>query len=84
MGMLDGKVAFITGGAAGRAGPRGDVCARGADVIIVDVIDQLPTVAYKLATKDDLDETVRLVEADDRARSRSRAESARRSSWTRR
>ena len=32
-------------------------------MIITDVIDQLPTVPYKLATKDDLDETVRLVEA---------------------
>jgi SDR family mycofactocin-dependent oxidoreductase len=39
-------------------------CARqGADVIIADVIDQLPTVPYKLAAKDDLDETARLVEA---------------------
>jgi SDR family mycofactocin-dependent oxidoreductase len=67
MGMLDGKVAFITGGARGQGRAHAVTCAReGADVIIVDVIDQLPTVGYKLATKGDLDETVRLVEAHDR------------------
>ena len=67
MGMLDGKVAFITGGARGQGRAHAVTCAReGADVIIVDVIDQLPTVAYKLATQADLDETVRLVEAHDR------------------
>lgn len=64
MGMLDGKVALITGGARGQGRAHAVTCAReGADVIITDVIDQLPTVPYKLATKDDLDETVRLVEA---------------------
>ena len=67
MGMLDGKVAFVTGGARGQGRAHAVTCAReGADVIIVDVIDQLPTVAYKLATKDDLEETVRLVESHDR------------------
>ena len=64
MGMLDGKVALITGGARGQGRAHAVTCAReGADVIITDVTDQLPTVPYKLATKDDLDETVRLVEA---------------------
>ena len=65
--MLDGKVAFITGGARGQGRAHAVTCAReGADVIIVDVIEQLPTDAYQLATKDDLDESVRLVEAHDR------------------
>jgi len=64
MGMLDGKVALITGGARGQGRAHAVTCAReGADVIIADVIDQLPTVPYKLAAKDDLDETVQLVEA---------------------
>ena len=64
MGMLDGKVALITGGARGQGRAHAVTCAReGADVIIADVVDQLPTVPYKLATKDDLDETVRLVRA---------------------
>jgi SDR family mycofactocin-dependent oxidoreductase len=67
MGMLDGQVALITGGARGQGRAHAVTCAReGADVIIADVIDQLPTVSYKLATKDDLDETVRLVQAHGR------------------
>ena len=52
MGMLDGKVAFITGGARGQGRAHAVTCAReGADVIIADVIDQLPTVPYQLATQ---------------------------------
>jgi SDR family mycofactocin-dependent oxidoreductase len=67
MGMLDGKVAFITGGARGQGRAHAVTCAReGADVIIADVVDQLPSVAYKLATSADMDETVRQVEALDR------------------
>jgi SDR family mycofactocin-dependent oxidoreductase len=67
MGMLDGKVAFITGGARGQGRAHAVTCAReGADVIIADVLDQLPSVPYKLAGQPDLDETVRLVEAHDR------------------
>ena len=45
MGMLDGKVAFITGGARGQGRAHAVTCAReGADVVIVDVVDQLATV----------------------------------------
>ncbi len=62
MGMLDGKVAFITGAARGQGRAHAVTCAReGADVIIADVIEQLPTVRYKMATKGDLEETIRLV-----------------------
>lgn len=64
MGMLDGKVAFITGGARGQGRAHAVTCAReGADVIIIDVLDQLASVPYKLAAQADLDETVRQVEA---------------------
>jgi SDR family mycofactocin-dependent oxidoreductase len=64
MGMLDGKVAFITGAARGQGRAHAVTCAReGADVVIVDVLDQLPSVPYKLAVQPDLDETVRQVEA---------------------
>jgi SDR family mycofactocin-dependent oxidoreductase len=67
MGMLDGKVALITGGSRGQGRAHAVTSAReGADVIIVDIAAQLPTVPYQLATQDDLDETVKLVEAHDR------------------
>jgi SDR family mycofactocin-dependent oxidoreductase len=67
MGMLDGKVALITGGARGQGRAHATTCAReGADVILVDIADQLETVPYKMAVQDDLDETVRQVEALDR------------------
>jgi SDR family mycofactocin-dependent oxidoreductase len=67
MGMLDGKVALITGGSRGQGRAHAVTCAReGADVIIVDVADQMTTVRYQMATQDDLDETARQVEAHDR------------------
>ena len=67
MGMLDGKVAFITGGSRGQGRAHAVTCAReGADVIIVDIVDQLPTVPYKTARQEDIDETVKQVEALDR------------------
>jgi SDR family mycofactocin-dependent oxidoreductase len=67
MGMLDGKVALITGGARGQGRAHATTCAReGADVVLVDIADQLETVPYRMATPDDLQETVRQVEALDR------------------
>lgn len=67
MGLLDGKVALITGGARGQGRAHAVTCAQeGADVVLVDVLDQLPTVTYPLATAADMDETVRQVEALDR------------------
>jgi SDR family mycofactocin-dependent oxidoreductase len=67
MGMLDGKVALITGGSRGQGRAHAVTCAReGADVIIVDIADQLATVPYKMARQDDLDETAKQVEALDR------------------
>ncbi len=67
MGMLDGKVALITGGSRGQGRAHAVASAReGADVIIVDIADQMGTVPYKMATQGDLDETVSQVEALDR------------------
>ncbi len=67
MGMLDGKVALITGGSRGQGRAHAITCAReGADVIIVDIADQLSTVPYPMARQDDLDETAKQVEALDR------------------
>lgn len=67
MGLLDGKVALITGGARGQGRAHALVSAReGADVVLVDIADQIATVPYPMARQDDLAETVRQVEALDR------------------
>jgi len=67
MGLLDGKVALITGGARGQGRAHALTSAReGADVVLVDIADQLATVPYRMATQEDLAETVRQVEALDR------------------
>jgi (+)-trans-carveol dehydrogenase len=67
MGRVDGKVAFITGGARGQGRSHAVRLAKeGADVIVVDSVggaDAYPWMAYPMATKDDLAETARLVEA---------------------
>lgn len=67
MGQLDGKVAFITGAARGQGRSHAVGLAReGADIIAVDICAGIDTVAYGLATPEDLKETVRLVEATGR------------------
>jgi SDR family mycofactocin-dependent oxidoreductase len=67
MGRLNGKVAFITGAARGQGRSHAVHLAReGCDIIGVDLCDQIASVGYAMSTKGDLDETVRLVEAEDR------------------
>jgi len=67
MGMLEGKVALITGGARGQGRAHALTSAReGADVILVDIADQMESVPYKLADEGDLTETVKEIEALDR------------------
>jgi len=61
---LEGKVAFITGAARGQGRSHAvRVAEEGAKVIAVDICDQIPSVFYPMATKDDLDETAALVRA---------------------
>ena len=63
MGSLDGRVAFITGAARGQGRAHAlKLASEGADIIAVDICDQIPSVPYPLATVDDLDATVKLVE----------------------
>ncbi|TQC42132.1 NAD(P)-dependent oxidoreductase [Rhodococcus sp. WS4] len=67
MGHLDGKVAFITGAAIGQGRSHAVKLAEaGADIIAIDLCDEVPTIEYAQGTADDLAETARLVEAQDR------------------
>jgi (+)-trans-carveol dehydrogenase len=67
MGRLDGKVAFITGAARGQGRSHAVRLAQeGADIIAVDICDQIASVGYEMSTPEDLAETVSLVEALDR------------------
>ena len=60
---LEGRVAFITGAARGQGRAHAvRLAADGADVIAVDVCEQIASVRYPLATPDDLAATVKLVE----------------------
>jgi SDR family mycofactocin-dependent oxidoreductase len=62
-GQFDGKVAFITGAARGQGRSHAVRFAEeGADIIAVDLCDQLDSVAYPMPTREDLDETVNIVE----------------------
>jgi SDR family mycofactocin-dependent oxidoreductase len=64
---LEGKVAFITG--IGRGQGRSHavrLASEGADIIGVDICADFASVAYPMSSKADLEETVRLVEAQDR------------------
>jgi SDR family mycofactocin-dependent oxidoreductase len=66
-GRLEDKVAFITGAARGQGRSHAvRLAAEGADIIAVDLCDQVGSVGYPLATPEDLAETVRQVEALDR------------------
>jgi SDR family mycofactocin-dependent oxidoreductase len=67
MGKLEGKVAFITGAARGQGRSHAVRLAQeGADVIAVDLCAQIDTVPYPMATPEDLQQTVKEVEALDR------------------
>jgi SDR family mycofactocin-dependent oxidoreductase len=63
MGSLKGKVAFITGAARGQGRAHAvKLASEGADIIAVDLCDQIASVPYPMATPDDLAATVKLVE----------------------
>jgi SDR family mycofactocin-dependent oxidoreductase len=63
MPSLAGKVAFITGAARGQGRAEAiRLAADGANIIAVDICEQIASVPYPLATADDLAATVKLVE----------------------
>ena len=64
MGSLDGRVVFVTGAARGQGRSHAvTLAAEGADVIAIDLCSQIDTVEYDMSTPDDLETTVREVEA---------------------
>ncbi len=63
MGRLEGTVAFISGGARGQGRSHAVLMAEeGADIITLDLCRQVESVEYPMATPEDLEETIRLVE----------------------
>ena len=67
MGLLEGKVAFVTGAARGQGRSHAIRLAQeGADIIAVDACATPGWLSYPLATEADLAETVKEVEALDR------------------
>jgi SDR family mycofactocin-dependent oxidoreductase len=63
VGRIEGKVAFISGVARGQGRSHAvRLAEEGADIIGFDICGPIDTVPYQLASLDDLNETVKLVE----------------------
>jgi SDR family mycofactocin-dependent oxidoreductase len=67
MGRVEGKAVLITGAARGQGRNHAvRLAAEGADIVAVDLCEDIPTVPYPMATPDELQETVKAVEALDK------------------
>ena len=66
-GRVAGKRVLVTGAARGMGRSHAlRLAEEGADLILVDICTSLPELEYPLASRDDLDETARLVEKHQR------------------
>jgi SDR family mycofactocin-dependent oxidoreductase len=75
MGRVEGKVAFVTGAARGQGRSHAlRLAQEGADIIAVDIEEQIGSVPYTMANPSDMEETVRQIEALDRRIVASRAD----------
>ncbi len=64
MGRVEGNVAFITGAARGQGRSHAVRLAQeGADIIAIDICGEVASAPYPMATLDDLNQTVKEVEA---------------------
>ncbi|MBB5915456.1 SDR family mycofactocin-dependent oxidoreductase [Nocardia transvalensis] len=62
MGRVEGKVAFITGAARGQGRSHAvRLAEEGADIIAIDLCEDISTIGYALARPEDLEETANLV-----------------------
>lgn len=62
-GKLEGRTAVITGGARGQGRSHAVTLAKqGANIVLGDVLADIDILQYGLATQDDMDETIALVE----------------------
>jgi SDR family mycofactocin-dependent oxidoreductase len=67
MGRLENKVALITGAARGQGRSHAlRLAQEGADIIAIDICAPIESAPYETSTVDDLAETVKLVEEEDR------------------
>jgi SDR family mycofactocin-dependent oxidoreductase len=67
MGLVEGKVAFVTGVARGQGRSHAvRLAEEGADIIGIDICADIASVPYPMATPADLEETVQLIEKMDR------------------
>jgi SDR family mycofactocin-dependent oxidoreductase len=63
VGRVSGKVAFVTGAARGQGRSHAvRLAEEGADIIAVDLCENIDTIGYPLATPEDLEETAAFVE----------------------
>jgi NAD(P)-dependent dehydrogenase (short-subunit alcohol dehydrogenase family) len=63
VGRVQGKVAFVTGAARGQGRSHAvRLAEEGADIIAVDLCQDIPTIGYSMAKPEDLEETAKLVE----------------------
>lgn len=64
MGRIEGKVAFVTGAARGQGRSHAiKLAEEGANIIGVDICAPVASAPYAMGSREELDETVRLVEA---------------------
>ncbi|MFD4369417.1 mycofactocin-coupled SDR family oxidoreductase [Rhodococcus sp. NPDC058521] len=67
MGKLDGRTAVVTGAARGQGRSHAvTLAAAGADIVAIDICSDIETNRYPMATREDLEETSRLVEKEGR------------------